>query len=149
MARAEIMDWVPGSHASTFGGNPVSLAAALATLDIVETQGLQNAAAMGIYVLEYLKTWCEKYQIVGEIRGRGLMIAMELVENKQTCKSVPLLRDRIIQLAFQHGLLLLACGESSIRICPSLLIDQDEMTIGLRILEDCIQVVAKNLEEQS
>jgi 4-aminobutyrate aminotransferase len=104
---------------------------------------------MGIYVLEYLKTWCEKYQIVGEIRGRGLMIAMELVENKQTCKSVSLLRNRIIQLAFQHGLLLLACGESSIRICPSLLIDQDEMTIGLRILEDCIQVVAKNLEEQS
>lgn len=140
MSRAEIMDWVPGSHASTFGGNPVSLAAAAATLNIIEREGLRNASEVGGTMLTRLKNWVDRYECVGEARGRGLMIAIELVRNKQTREPVHDLRDRVIELAFQRGLLLLGCGETSIRICPSLLLTQDEATTGLDILEKCIHV---------
>ncbi len=140
MARAEIMDWVPGSHASTFGGNPISIAAALATLDILEREGLQNAATVGGAMLARLKTWVEKYPDVGDVRGRGLMIAIELVEDKRTRNPVAVLRDRVVDLAFDRGLLLLGCGETSIRICPSLLVQQQECDIALDILEECIRL---------
>jgi 4-aminobutyrate aminotransferase len=140
IAKAEIMDWVPGSHASTFGGNPISLAAALVTLDILEREGLQNAATVGGMMLARLKSWVEKYSHVGDARGRGLMIAIELVGDKETSTPVPGLRDRVVDLAFERGLLLLGCGETSIRICPSLLVRQQECDIGLDILEECIQV---------
>ncbi len=142
MARAEIMDWVPGSHASTFGGNPISLAAALATIDIVEREGLRNAAAVGGSILTRLKTWPEKHANVGEARGRGLMVAIELVEDKQSRSPVPTLRDRVIDLAFQRGLLLLGCGETSIRLCPSLLVSQQEADVALDILEESLQLAA-------
>jgi 4-aminobutyrate aminotransferase len=140
MSRAEIMDWVPGSHASTFGGNPVSLAAALATLDVVEREGMQNASTVGGAILTRLNSWLDKYACVGDVRGRGLMIAIELVRSKRTREPVPDLRDRVIQLAFERGLLLLGCGETSIRICPSLLLRQGEANTGLDILEKCIQL---------
>jgi len=138
VARADIMDWVPGSHASTFGGNPVSLAAAAATLDIIEREGMANAASVGGAILERLRAWVDKYPHVGDVRGRGLMIAIELVRSKRTREPVPALRDRVIDLAFHRGLLLLGCGETSIRICPSLLIRPDEAEMGLDILEQCI-----------
>ena len=140
MSRAEIMDWVPGSHASTFGGNPVSLAAALATVNILEREGMRNAAAVGTAMLQTLKLWVEKYACVGEVRGRGLMIALELVRSKQTREPAHALRERVIELAFERGLLLLGCGENSIRICPSLLLSQDEADTGLKILEECLQL---------
>jgi 4-aminobutyrate aminotransferase len=133
------MDWVPGSHASTFGGNPISLAAALVTLDILEREGLENAARVGAAMLARLKTWIETYPNVGDARGRGLMLAIELVEDKATKKPVPQLRDRIVDLAFQRGLLLLGCGETSIRLCPSLLVQPQEAEIALDILEECLQ----------
>lgn len=147
MARAEIMDWVPGSHASTFGGNPVSLAAALATIDIVEREGLQNAATVGTSMINRLSSWLEKYENVGDARGRGLMLAIELVEDKRTRNPVSALRDRIIDLAFEKGLLLLGCGETSVRICPSLLLSREEAEIGLDILEECIQVAAQERDD--
>ena len=140
MARAEIMDWVPGSHASTFGGNPVSLAAAAATIEIIEREGMHNAAAVGATMLSRLGPWLEKYPCVGDVRGRGLMIAIEFVRAGQARKGAGDLRDRVIDLAFHHGLLLLGCGEASIRICPSLLIRPDEADTGLDILENCIQM---------
>jgi 4-aminobutyrate aminotransferase len=146
MARAEIMDWVPGSHASTFGGNPISLAAALVTLEIIEREGLQNAATVGAAMLTRLKTWTEKYANVGDARGRGLMLAIELVEDKRTRNPVPALRERVIDLAFQRGLLLLGCGETSIRFCPSLLVRQQEADMALDILEACIQLAASERE---
>lgn len=140
MSRAEIMDWVPGSHASTFGGNPVSLAAAVATLSIIEREGMRNAAELGTAMLRRLKVWVEKYACVGDVRGRGLMIAIELVRSKQTREPAHELRERVIELAFQRGLLLLGCGENSIRICPSLLLREDEANTGLNILEECLQL---------
>jgi 4-aminobutyrate aminotransferase len=139
MAKAGIMDWVPGSHASTFGGNPISIAAALATIDILEREGLQNAVAVGTAILTRLKTWVEKYTNVGDVRGRGLMIAIELVQDRETRNPVPALRDHIVDLAFMQGLLLLGCGETSIRLCPSLLVHQHEADIALDIIEECIQ----------
>ena len=139
LARAEIMDWAPGSHASTFGGNPISLAAALVTLDILEREGLENAATVGAAMLTRLRTWVETYPNVGDARGRGLMLALELVEDKETRNPAPQLRDRIVDLAFQRGLLLLGCGETSIRLCPSLLVQSREAEVALDILEDCIQ----------
>jgi len=147
MARAEIMDWVPGSHASTFGGNPISIAAALATIDILEREGLQNATTVGSAMLTRLKTWVEKYPNVGDARGRGLMIAIELVEDKKTRNPLPALRDHVVDLAFQHGLLLLGCGETSIRLCPSLVVQQQEADIALDILEECIQLGADERRE--
>ena len=145
MARAEIMDWVPGSHASTFGGNPISLAAALVTLKIIEREGLENAACVGAAMLTRLKNWVETYPNVGDTRGRGLMLAIELVEDKETKKPVPQLRDRIVDLAFQRGLLLLGCGETSIRLCPSLLVRSQEAEVALDILEECIQGATADL----
>ena len=144
MTRAEIMDWVPGSHASTFGGNPVAIAAALATMDVLEREGIANAAAMGELSFSRLREWPAKHPIVGDVRGRGLMIGVEIVENQQTRQLAPLLRDRIVSLAFEKGLLLLGCGETSIRLAPPLIINEHEMTIGLDIFEECISQVERD-----
>ena len=107
MTRAELMDWIPGSHASTFGGNPVAIAAALATMDVLEREGIANAATMGEAFFSRLRDWPAKHPIVGDVRGRGLMIGIEIVKSQQTREPAPALRDRIVSLAFEKGLLLL------------------------------------------
>jgi 4-aminobutyrate aminotransferase len=147
MTRAEIMDWVPGSHGSTFSGNPLCLASALATMDIIEREAMANAAAVGAAALARLKTWPAKHTLVGDVRGRGLMLAVEIVENSDarlSKKPAPVLRDRIVDLAFQRGLLLLGCGENSIRLCPPLIVNQQETDIALDILEQSIALAASN-----
>src|SRR5580692_5857390 len=138
MTRAELMDWVPGSHASTFGGNPVAIAAALATMDVLEREGIANAATMGEAFFSRLHDWPAKHPIVGDVRGRGLMIGVEIVKSQLTREPAPALRDRIVSLAFEQGLLLLGCGETSIRLAPPLIINQHEATIGLDIFERCV-----------
>ena len=141
MTRADIMSWVPGSHASTFGGNPVAIAAALATMDVLEREGIANAAAMGEFCFSRLRDWPARHPIVGDVRGRGLMIGLEIVANQVTRQSAPALRDRIVSLAFEKGLLLLGCGETSIRLAPPLIINEHEITIGLDIFEQCVAQV--------
>jgi 4-aminobutyrate aminotransferase len=143
MSRAEIMDWVPGSHASTFGGNPVSIAAALATIDILEREAIDNAAKVGGKMLERLHGWKKAHALVGDVRGRGLMIGIELVKDKTTREPVPALRNRVETLCFEKGLMILGCGETSIRLCPSLVISEEEATVALDILEDCLTQVEK------
>jgi 4-aminobutyrate aminotransferase len=138
MTRAEIMDWIPGSHGSTFSGNPICIAAALATMDIIEREAMANAATVGAAALERLNTWPGHYQIIGDARGRGLMLAIEIVEDRLSRKPAGDLRDRIVDLAFQRGLLLLGCGENTIRLCPPLIITQQETDVALDILEECI-----------
>src|SRR5580698_5650543 len=101
MTRAEVMDWVPGSHASTFGGNPVSIAAALATMDVIEREGIANAAKIGAMMLERLAAWTTSHPLVGDVRGRGLMIGIELVNDKATREPVNALRNRVETLAFE------------------------------------------------
>ncbi|ACO32211.1 MULTISPECIES: acetyl ornithine aminotransferase family protein [Acidobacterium] len=145
MTRAEIMDWKPGSHASTFGGNPVAIAAALATMDVLEREGIANAAKRGGEILERLRTWKEKHPVVGDVRGRGLMIGVEFVKDQKTREVAPALRDRIVDLCFERGLLVLGCGETSIRLAPPLIVNEHEAKIALDIFEQSVAIAAKEM----
>jgi len=139
MAKAEVMDWVPGSHASTYGGNPVCIAAALATLNVLERGGVRNAEVVGAATLARMKTWVAKYPNVGDVRGRGLMLGVEMVADKASRAPVGALRDHVVdKLAFERGLLLLGCGETTIRLCPALIVSQQEADVALDILEECL-----------
>jgi 4-aminobutyrate aminotransferase len=149
MSKAEVMDWVPGSHASTFGGNPISIAAALATMDILEREGIQNAERVGGMMLDRLQTWVKTHPLVGEVRGRGLMIGIELVKDKQTREPATALRNRVETLAFERGLMILGCGETSLRLCPPLVIKEEEATVALDILEDALSQVEKEHAQAS
>ena len=140
MTRAEIMDWKPGSHASTFGGNPVAIAAALATMDVLEREGIANAGKIGETMMKRLKGWVKSHPIVGDVRGRGLMIGVEIVKDQQTRDVAPQLRDRIVDLAFERGLLILGCGETAVRLAPPLIVEQGEVDVALDILEECIEI---------
>ena len=146
MTRAEIMDWKPGSHASTFGGNPVCIAAALATMDILQREGIANAAKMGELMFERLRSWTQRFGIVGEVRGRGLMIGIEIVKDQQSREPAGAWRDRIVDLAFERGLLILGCGETAIRLAPPLVVNEHQACIALDILEEAIAQVE---EEQA
>ena len=141
MTRANIMDWKPGSHASTFGGNPVAIAAAMATIDIIEREGMANAAKVGGAMLQRLKDWPKKHPIVGEVRGRGLMIGIEIVKDQQSREPAIEWRNQIETLAFERGLLILGCGETSIRLSPPLIVKQEEADIALDILEESLTQV--------
>ena len=143
MTRAEIMNWVPGSHASTFGGNPISIAAALATIEILEREGIANAARVGGKMLERINGWKKTHPLVGDVRGRGLMIGIELVKDKSTREPAPVLRNRIETLAFERGLMVLGCGETSLRLCPPLIVREEEATVALDILEDALTQAEK------
>ncbi|HVC91555.1 MAG TPA: acetyl ornithine aminotransferase family protein [Acidobacteriaceae bacterium] len=143
MTRAGIMDWKPGSHASTFGGNPVAIAAAMATLDIIEREGMANAAKVGDAMLQRLKDWPKKHPIVGEVRGRGLMIGIEIVKDQQSREPAAEWRNQIETLAFERGLLILGCGETSIRLSPPLILKQEEADIALDILEESLTQVER------
>ena len=125
----------PGAHASTFGGNPVCMAAALATLDLVQNELMANGNAMGRRIMERIASWPERFASVGAVRGRGLMVAIELVQDKASKTPAPAVRERLVQDAFQRGLLLLGCGESSIRLMPPLTVGADDIDVGLGILE--------------
>jgi 4-aminobutyrate aminotransferase len=146
MSRAEIMDWVPGSHASTFGGNPISIAAALATMDILEREGIRNAARVGELMLERLRGWKHSHPLVGDVRGRGLMIGIELVKDKATREPATALRNRIETVAFEKGLMILGCGETSLRLCPPLIVNEHEATVALDILEESLAQVEQEHE---
>lgn len=143
MSRAEIMDWVPGSHASTFGGNPLCIASALATLDVIEREGLmQNSAEVGNHMMKRMADWPKKYKTVGDVRGRGLMIGVEIVKDQKTKEQSPELRDRIVEKAFDKGVLFLGCGPSTVRIAPPLVVSKDEADVAVDVLEESIAAVA-------
>jgi 4-aminobutyrate aminotransferase len=142
MSKAHIMDWIPGSHASTFGGNPVCIAAALATLDVIEKEGLlRNAQEVGDHMRKRMENWPNKYRIVGDVRGRGLMIGVEIVKDQTTREHGASERDRIVELAFERGILFLGCGPSTIRIAPALIVTQDEADVAIDALEESIAIV--------
>jgi 4-aminobutyrate aminotransferase len=142
MSKAHIMDWIPGSHASTFGGNPVCIAAALATLDVIENEGLlRNSQQVGDYMLKRMADWPKKHRIVGDVRGRGLMIGVEIVKDQKTREYGAGERDRIVVAAFERGVLFLGCGPSTIRIAPPLIVTTDEADVALDALEESIAQV--------
>jgi 4-aminobutyrate aminotransferase len=141
MSKAEIMDWVPGSHASTFGGNPVCIAAALATMKILEREAIRNAAVIGDHMLKRMSAWPNKYQIVGDVRGRGLMIGVEIITDQKTKSMAGPERDRIVELAFERGVLYLGCGPNTVRLCPPLIVTKEQADIAMDVLEECIVAV--------
>jgi 4-aminobutyrate aminotransferase len=144
MSKAEIMDWVPGSHASTFGGNPVCIAAALATIDVIERENLlRNSTDVGNHMLKRMADWPNKHKLVGDVRGRGLMIGVEIVTSQKTKEYAAAERDRIIELAFERGILFLGCGPSTIRIAPPLVVTKDEADVAIEALEECVSIVCK------
>jgi 4-aminobutyrate aminotransferase len=147
MSRAEIMDWVPGSHASTFGGNPISIAAALATFDVLEREGIDNAANVGEFILDRLRGWKHTHPLVGDVRGRGLMIGIELVLDKATRAPATALRNQVENLAFEKGLMILGCGETSLRLCPPLVVSKEEASVALDILEEALTEVELEHEQ--
>src|SRR6202046_1809277 len=142
LTRSEIMDWVPGSHASTFGGNPVCVAAALATLDVIEKENLlEHSAEVGAHMMTRMADWPTRLKLVGDVRGRGLMIGVDIVKDKTTKEHGAAERDLIIERAFEHGVLFLGCGPSTIRLCPPLVVTEEEADVALEVLEECIHHV--------
>ncbi|HEV2290013.1 MAG TPA: acetyl ornithine aminotransferase family protein [Candidatus Acidoferrales bacterium] len=143
IASANIMNWPPGAHASTFGGNPICIAASLATIDLIEKQYMQNAHRVGKFITAKMADWRDRYRIVGDVRGPGLMIGVEIVRDQKTKERAPDLRNKIVDLAFYKGLLILGAGDNTIRIAPPLLIDEEQAEHALRILGECIAEVQK------
>ncbi|MGI8962688.1 MAG: acetyl ornithine aminotransferase family protein [Bryobacteraceae bacterium] len=139
VARAEVMNWPPGAHASTFGGNPVSIASALTTIELLEESLMANAATIGAYMLERMREWPRRFKHVGDVRGLGLMIGFEMVYDQQTKERAPRLRDQLETMAFERGLLILGAGANSIRLCPPLVITRDQAAFAIDTLEQCLK----------
>ncbi len=142
VARADIMTWEAGSHASTFGGNPVSCQAALATLALLEESLMANATARGEQLMAGLRELQKSIECMGDVRGMGLMVGVELVKDRITKERAHEWRNEVIQKAFRKGLLLLGCGDSTIRFCPALTISAEEIEVGLSIFEEAVREVA-------
>jgi 4-aminobutyrate aminotransferase len=138
IARDDIMNWTPGSHASTFGGNPVSCKSALATIDLLENGLIDNAAQLGDYFKEQLLELQKRHEIIGDVRGIGLMLAIELVKDRHTKAKAVEERNKLVDDAFHKGLLLLGCGENSIRFIPSLNVTKTELDTCLDILDQTL-----------
>ncbi|MEA3328101.1 MAG: acetyl ornithine aminotransferase family protein [Chloroflexota bacterium] len=138
ISRKEMMNWPKGSHGNTFGGNPISCAAALATIDLIEKQYLQNVREVGEYTQDALAEIMARHPSIGEVRGIGLMIGVEFVQDRETKEPAVHLRDEIINLAFKRGLLTLGCGNSTIRISPPLSTSKSEVNEALKIFDEAI-----------
>jgi 4-aminobutyrate aminotransferase len=145
ISRASVMNWKPGAHASTFGGNPVAIAASLATIDLLEHEYIENAAKMGAHIMKLMADWRERHKIVGDIRGKGLMIGIELVRDQKTKERAPDLRNRIVEMAFHKGLLILGAGENALRLAPPLMIDEEQAEFAVRTLDACLTEVERSM----
>ena len=135
IAKKSVATWGPGTHGNTYGGNPLACAAALATIGVIEGGALDNAAAVGAYTLEELLKLAERHPAIGEVRGKGLMIGVELVSDRDSKQRAPALRDDVVQLAFEHGLLVLGCGRNTLRLTPPLVVTRAEVDEALAIFD--------------
>ncbi len=140
VAKESVMDWKEGAHGSTFGGNPVSCRAALASIDLIEREYMANARGVGDFMIARLNAMRAEFpEHIGEVRGMGLMIGMDIINDSTSMRPARVLRDKIVDDAYYHGLLLLGCGEATIRFCPPLCITQDEAARGIDLLADIIK----------
>ena len=138
VARADLMDWKPGAHASTFGGNPVAIAAALKTIELLERELVANSAKVGAYLKRGLEKLMSKYDRIGDVRGMGLMLGVEFIKDRASKQPDPELRDRVEMASFERGLILLGCGANSIRWSPPLILSQDNVDVALEIFDEAI-----------
>ncbi len=141
VASSEIMSWPSGAHASTFGGNPVSCAASLATIEILKGGLVTNAAKVGEFMLKRLKEMQEKNEIIGDVRGKGLMVVTELVKNRKTKEHAKKEVEKILYDAWRGGVLLLPCGKSGIRFVPPLVVTEEQAAFALDVFEKCLKKV--------
>jgi 4-aminobutyrate aminotransferase len=145
VARSELMTWPPGAHASTFGGNPVACAAALATITLLKDQLVANAAAVGGRLMDGLKALAAKHPLIGDVRGRGLMIGVELVRDRQTKERATTERDAVVKAAFGKGLLVLGAGKNAIRFSPPLVLTKEQADTAVRIFDEALTDVARGV----
>ncbi len=138
IARADIMDWGPGSHASTFGGNPVSCVAALETIKLLEEHLIANARDVGAHLKGKLVELMARHKLIGDVRGLGLMIGVELVRDRTTKEPASTERDEIVQACFRKGLLLLGCGVNTLRFCPPLVVTKEQCDTAVSILDEVL-----------
>jgi 4-aminobutyrate aminotransferase len=142
-ARAEVMSWPPGAHASTFGGNPVACAAALVTIRLLREQYVQNAAVVGEHMMNALRALQDKHPIIGDVRGRGLMIGVELVRDRKTKERAVEERGAVVQAMFRRGVLILGAGRNSIRFAPPLVITKDQADAALHAFSESLTEVTQ------
>ncbi len=148
-ARAEMMAWPPGAHASTFGGNPVSCAAALTTIDLIKGSLMANAEAVGAHLMQRLQALQERHPLLGDVRGKGLMIGLELVRDRKTKERATTERDRLVDECFARGLLVLGAGRNTLRLCPPLVLTRDEADIAVSIIDASLTAMASSLPARS
>ena len=142
VARESVMDWPVGAHSNTYGGNPLACSAALATLSLVEEELMVNAQSMGEYAMDALEEMQSRHPSIGQVRGKGLMIGVEFVDGNGAKRPAYEFRERVIEEAYARGLLLLGCGESTVRLAPALSIEESLLDEGLRIIEESISTVS-------
>src|SRR5438067_688173 len=138
IARADLMDWGPGSHASTFGGNPVSCVAALETIKLLEGELMENARVVGGHLKSRLSELMARHRVIGDVRGLGLMVGAELVRDRVTKEQASTERDEIVQACFRRGLLLLGCGVNTLRFCPPLVVSKEQCYMAVAILDEVL-----------
>jgi 4-aminobutyrate aminotransferase len=143
VARKSVMNWEAGTHGNTYGGNPISCAASLATIDLIEKEYLQNAKEVGEFALDALEEIKARHPSIGDVRGKGLMIGVEFVKDRETKEPDHDLTERVVELGYERGLLMLSCGKSVIRIAPPLAITKTEMEEGLKVFEDALTAAEK------
>jgi 4-aminobutyrate aminotransferase len=139
VARADLMDWKKGAHASTFGGNPVCIAAALKTIELLERELVANAAEVGNYLKSRLEKLMAKHECIGDVRGMGFMLGVEFVKDKTSRQPDADLRDRVEMASYERGLILLGCGANSIRWSPPLILTKENVDVALEIFDDAIK----------
>jgi 4-aminobutyrate aminotransferase len=140
-ARADLMAWPPGAHASTFGGNPVSCAAALATIALVKGRLMANAAAVGAHLKAGLTALMDRHRLIGDVRGRGLMVGVELVKDRITKERAQKERDAAVMAAFRRGLLILGAGRNAIRFSPPLVLTREQADTAVRLFDEALTEV--------
>ena len=143
VAKAGVMDWQRGSHASTFGGNPVSCAAALETIRLLEENLIDNAVRIGELLMSRSRELAQRHALIGDVRGKGLMIGIELVRDRDTKEPAAEEVDEVVQACFHKGLLLLSCGENALRLCPPLVVDEEQAEIAISILDMVLEEVGR------
>src|SRR5581483_10539217 len=139
VAGAGIMDWPAGAHSNTFGGNPLACAAALVTLDLLRHGLIENAANVGSYLKARLQQLAERHPVVGDVRGQGLMIGVELVRDRVTKERATSERDALVEAAFRRGLLILPAGQNTIRLSPPLVLTREQADVAVGILDESLK----------